>query len=363
MAEAGDMRRISIPFAAGVGTAAIFVRLLPALGSPAFGTVSLLGISFLLILLHRKESRTWLFPILFFLTGLFCFQMSGDVPWGEGPLFSAAAKCCEAFRREIDAVPFADKECGALLRALLTGDRSHLSQSTVASFRSSGASHILALSGLHLGAIYLILHRLLSFLGNRPAAKGARAALTVIISAFYTIMTGASASTTRAFLFILFREISALTPGRRTQSGRILLGCLTLQLALTPGVIGSISFQMSYLAMCGIIFLYPRMKEWYPESEKKGAAHDPMRWIWNAAAMSISCQAFTAPLAWYRFHTFPKYFILTNLLSLPLTSAIMALSVLTVTLHAMGICPALLVQADELCIKLLLKTLEIISEI
>ena len=85
------------------------------------------------------------------------------------------------------------------------------------------------------------------------------------------------------------------------------------------------------------------------------------RKIWNAAALTLSCQAFTAPLAWLRFGTFPKYFLLTNLIALPLSGAGMVLSVATLTLSALGCCPALLIEINDALIQALLRTLDIIS--
>lgn len=86
-----------------------------------------------------------------------------------------------------------------------------------------------------------------------------------------------------------------------------------------------------------------------------------MKRIWDAAALSISCQLFTAPLAWYRFHSFPRYFLLTNILALPLSTATMALSVAAIALSAAGICPEVLVQAVEWCAGTLLSVLETVS--
>ena len=88
-----------------------------------------------------------------------------------------------------------------------------------------------------------------------------------------------------------------------------------------------------------------------------------MRKIWEGAALSISCQAFTAPLVWYRFHTFPKYFIITNLTALPLTSAVMVLSVTTIALSGLGICPELLILLDDKAVQLLIGCLWIISSL
>ena len=77
--------------------------------------------------------------------------------------------------------------------------------------------------------------------------------------------------------------------------------------------------------------------------------------------MSISCQVFTAPVAYIHFGTFPQYFLLANLIALPLTSVMISLAVLLVILHCAGICPAFLVSASETVIHALIRSMEIIS--
>ena len=220
-------------------------------------------------------------------------------------------------------------------------------------FRSSGAAHLLALSGLHLGVIYLILSRLLSPLGNSRAARALRSAVTVGLCGIYTLATGAGPSIVRAFLFISTGECAKLLRMRRITPAGTLSLALTVQLALRPGLISSAGFQMSYLAMLGIVALYPRLEAWYPP----GSRHDPMRRIWKAAALSVSCQLFTAPVAWWHFRTFPRYFLMANLLGLPLTEAVIVTAVATLLLQAAGICPGALprlcgtlVQALEFCL-------------
>lgn len=85
------------------------------------------------------------------------------------------------------------------------------------------------------------------------------------------------------------------------------------------------------------------------------------RKIWDAAALTISCQVFTGPLAWWKFGTFPKYFLLTNLLSLPLTSAVMLLSVSTSVLFTIGICPDFLISLTDSSASLLFFIMKVIS--
>ena len=174
-------------------------------------------------------------------------------------------------------------------------------------------------------------------------------------------MTGAGASTVRAFLYILIKEAASLSPGRKADPVRVLLASLFVQLTLKPQVISQTGFQLSYLAMMGLAVVFPALKAWYPPPECESDRRDPMRGLWNAAALSISSQLFTAPLVWLRFRSFPRYFLITNTVALPMCSAAMAVSVITVGLSAAGACPQLLVKLDDRLILLLVRTLETIS--
>ena len=298
------------------------------------------------------------FPLTFLLLGLFCAANAALIPgtFGSG-LSEMASGGASALRRLIGEVPFRGHDTAPLLSALLTGDRSGLSHELTGVFRKSGASHLLALSGLHIGIIYLILTKLTSVLGRSPASRHIRFWLITAAAGYFTFMTGASPSIVRAFLFILINEILRLT-GRPRKASRVLCLALLVQLVLEPEVISSLGFQLSYLAMGGILLVYPVMEEWYPEGPKS-----IMRGIWKSAALTISCQVFTAPLVWFRFHVFPKYFLLTNLLALPLTTVLMTSSVITLALSAAGMCPDILVRGTDYVCGLLIRVLETVSSL
>lgn len=351
MNEAMDLRWISIPFAAGVA-AGSFLPWQSGIAALA------LTASLILFLLEGKNGNPWL-PAAFLMAGVFCATVSTAYSSPAVSGWEPAVRAEEALRRVIEEIPFRDGESNALLEALLSGNRGKLERETVIAFRDAGASHILALSGLHLGVIHLVIRKTFIIFGNSIRAGLFRAVTISALAAFYTVMTGASPSTVRALFFIFLSEWSSVSPGRKGSPERSLLLALTLQLALSPSSIKSLSFQMSYLAMCGIIFLLPRLSAWYPAHED--GRPDPVRKIWEAAALSISCQAFTSPLAWIRFHTFPKYFLLTNLLALPLTGMTMMLSVVVVVLSSAGICPDLLVAADGFLLEALVWLLTEIS--
>lgn len=275
----------------------------------------------------------------------------------SGEIWSPLRVLCENFKSLIDSLPFKDRENNALVRALLTGDRSGLSPETGRAFRDSGAAHILALSGLHLGIIYGIVTKCFVILGNSPAAVKTRSVLTIAATGTYCFMVGAGPSISRAFLFILLRELAVIL-GRTASLRDTLCGAFVLQVCLNAEAVRSVSFQLSYLAIVGIAYIYPLLRDFWPSG---GVRRSPLRRVWNSAAVSIACQATTGPLAWLRFGTFPKYFILTNLISLPLTGLLIPAALFTSFLHALGICPGIVFRVTELLADALRGSLEIIA--
>ncbi len=266
-----------------------------------------------------------------------------------------------AMQRSIDSLPFSNSDCNALAKALLTGDRSDVPGTVLTAFRDSGASHILALSGLHLGIIYGIITFVTSIIGNSRRAKCIRALISISVCGFYTLSTGAGPSIVRAFLFILLAEISRLT-FRRTGTAQFLYASLIIQLAISPLSIRSAGFQLSYAAMAGIAFILPKLQGIWPGSIYRDRR--PIRWVrkvWNTAALSISCQMTTAPLAYLHFGTFPSNFLICNLIALPLTGIIIPASIITLLLHSLGICPDFAIHITERLISALIYSLEIIA--
>ena len=368
MKDSGEIVGIGMMFAAGVAAGAVLAEYIKAfpLAIPCCLSMTIPTLSVVIFLKSSgKKPNRFAFLSLFFITGLFCSVNSiigYGIPIPQGYLARVANIKGEQLKNLIDNIPYSSSGTGPLVKALLTGDRSGLDKATVNIFRTSGASHILALSGLHLGILYLILARLTAPLGNSPRAKRMRFLLTIGAAGFYTLMTGASPSIVRAFLYITIGETARLI-GRERNPANILLTALTIQLALKPEVITTLGFQLSYLAMAGITFIYPWMEKMYPEGDGFAGRIDPMRKLWKGAVLSFSCQIFTSPLAWYRFHTFPKYFLITNLTALPLTSAVMVLSVTTIALSGAGICPDILINLNDKAVSLLVECLGVISSL
>ncbi|MCQ2153886.1 MAG: ComEC/Rec2 family competence protein [Bacteroidales bacterium] len=268
----------------------------------------------------------------------------------------------ERLRRAIYGCGLEGAETPALLAALLTGDRSGLSRSTVAAFRASGAAHILALSGLHLGVLYVVISKICGTLGRSRAAGVVRSVLCSGACLWYALATGASPSIIRAFLFISLRETSSHFPERSAGPLSIYCTSMFLQILATPSVIRSAAFELSYLAVLGIITVYPRLDSWY---DALGKARGPLRRIWSIAALSISCQLFTAPLSWALFGNFPVHFLITNLIALPLTEALTVTALLLLTLSALpiqaGAVHEVLTKAVDLLAAALLDAIKVIA--
>ena len=353
MAEAGSIAAISIPFVTGAALAALLPRDWPYL-YPAGAVCSVLAAVFVCVILAR--STHWgVSCCLYFALGALCRIGAQICAPPQGPdLFAPEL---ESLCGIIDGIPWSDDGAPALVKALLTGRRDSLDRDTITAFRRSGASHILALSGLHLGILYGILSGMLKVIGKSRAAYTVRCVVVIGAAGFYTVMTGASPSLVRAFLFIVMNEASRMLSGRERKPVRVLLAAATLQVAFSPLSIDSIAFQLSYLAMIGIILINPWIDRIYPQVQ----GPSPMRRIWSAVSVTLSCQVTTAPLVWVKFGTFPRYFLLTNLLALPLTELLMFCAVGTVTLSGIGICPPVCVHITEKLAAALELCLEIIS--
>lgn len=287
-----------------------------------------------------------------FALGWFCYTNSCLIPVQakEYDLPNAALGYLQA---RIRAIPFSNPETAHLAEALLSGNRSLLGKDTITAFRVSGASHVLALSGLHLGLIASTVSKLLGLMGNNRHILRLRSFIVISFSAIYTMMCGESPSLVRALIFICIREISHNRKDLGAGSVDALCVAAFIQLAIDPASINSIAFQLSYLAMCGIFLLHPVLKSFYPEG--KGI----MGRIWESMSLSLSCQVFTAPLVWKTFGSLPHHFLLTNLIALPLVELFIVLCLICIS--APEIIPGPIVSFCELIGNLLLKSMQIIS--
>ena len=369
MVEGKESAAFAMPFCAGTVTGVLLSDgpvsglELPVISVSAALAAVCLSLSAILVSDPSSPASSLLRCCAVFFAGIFCafsHSLSSGEDFGPGVMTMAANESAAWLKNVIENFPFSNPDCNALASALVTGDRRMLSDGITESFRITGASHLLALSGMHLSIIYMVMAKPFALLRRKLAMNLLRFAVIVSSTLFYTLMTGASPSTVRALIFIVMSEAAVLS-GRKRKPVTALCTAFTVQCALSPWVIRSASFQLSYLAVCGIIFLYPKMTAWFPDDRGNGRIDRLMKKIWDSAALTISCQIFTAPAVWYHFGTFPPYFLISNLIAIPLSSLIINLSIPVIILEAAGICPEFLIRADEAAIKALCGSLEIVS--
>ena len=371
-----DIAGITIPFVAGVA-AVIFsggiLLVRPGLTSISAYAIVLVAVCLLLHPVHHRFKPAHIrvmTGLCLMACGVLCGISSEMISIGKlpgGSFIKSLESSGAAMSNAIDAVNFRSPVTNAIIKALIIGDKTDIPPHITEAFRESGASHILALSGLHLGIIYGIIVKLSSFIGNSPSARLFRSVMTISTCGIYTLAVGAGPSIVRAFLFILLGE-TALITGRFRSACSILMASLLIHLVIAPDSLSEISFQLSYAAMTGIAFIFPTLRSLWPETAGNQAGRPgdkrphPIRWIWETAALSISCQITTGPLAYIYFGTFPTHFLLTNLIALPLIGLIIPSALATLCLSTLGICPEIVSRATEVLVTTLSEALEIISE-
>ena len=364
-----DIAGMALPFAAGVAASVWAGEIIcfQPLFSSATASLTLLCSFLLLVHPNRRNFdpitlQTVIF-ILFVSCGILCgiraHIVTVYIPVKDS-IITWIRHMGTATAEAIDGIGFRDSDTNAMIKALIIGDRSDIPSHITEAFRTSGASHILALSGLHLGIIYGIIGKALSVLGNTVAAQRSRTLITVMSCGLYTIATGAGASITRAFIFILLGE-SAKATGRHSSLGSILMASMLIHLTIDPMIIKDVGFQRSYAAMAGIAFIFPHLRDFWHQDTEAASGYRPMKRIWETVAMSVSCQLTTGPLAYFYFRSFPVNFLLTNLISLPLTALIIPAALLTLVLECYGICPEILLRATEMLVTALSAALKVIS--
>ena len=239
---------------------------------------------------------------------------------GTPPLRTLPARLRWKFSAAVDsAMPSEDMaRIRAVVKALAYGYQDEIPPGIEESFRQSGAIHLLALSGMHLGLLYGLLLKLLALVGNSPTAKRIRS--TVIIAALwaFTIFTGCGVSILRAAVMFSIYEAGVLAGRRRNGLNALSLSAIIITIA-DPSAPSGISFQLSYAAMTAIFLIFPHLRAIVKTRNRISGR------IADACAMTIACQATTAPIILLHFGTFAFYSLLANLLCSPIVSIAMLL--------------------------------------
>lgn len=218
----------------------------------------------------------------------------------------------------------------AVAAALLLGHTEGLDPELRKDYANTGATHILSVSGMHVGVIYMFLEFLLGFMNRKRVLRIAKAVLLLVCIWSYAMITGLSPSVLRSAA-MLSLPIIGRSMDRPVGMMNVIAASLIGIVAAEPGLLADVGFQLSYFAVGGIVLFYKPIYDlhvttsWLPDK------------VWSIIAVSIAAQLATVPLTLYLFHRFPNYFILTNILVVPLSGLIIYAGIIVL---ATGMVPA-----------------------
>jgi len=211
------------------------------------------------------------------------------------------------------------KDLLAVVSALILGTRSELDKQLIKDYTQCGIVHILAVSGLHVGLIYV------AFLFLLNPFKKFLPKIVFVLSVigflwFYAILTGLSPSVVRASAMCTFIVI-ATTYNLKITNFNLLASVAFFMILFDASIWKQLGFQLSFAAVWSIFAFKPildfgnKFKNWF------------IRNIYKAAALSFVAQLATFPLCSYYFGTFPSYFLLANLIAVPLSTLLTYLGI------------------------------------
>jgi competence protein ComEC len=200
--------------------------------------------------------------------------------------------------------------------ALVVGVTDGIDNDLQNAYAASGAMHVLAVSGLHVGIIYAIILFLLKPLHRYSWSRWFIAGISLLFLWSFAFVTGLSPSVLRAVTMFSFIAI-ARPLGWRTNIYNTLAGSAFVLLLYNPFLVMSVGFQLSYLAVLGIVYLQRPLYNLWEIDNRAGD------WIWQITCVSIAAQVATFSLGLLYFHQFPVYFLVSNLFVIPLSTLVL----------------------------------------
>lgn len=243
--------------------------------------------------------------------------------------FSQRARVCQQKVVEVYRSWGLDEEVQAVIAALTIGDKSDLSTDLKNVYSAAGASHVLALSGLHVGILsgflFLVFYPLTYW---KRYGRMVRMLLVVTLLWGFAFISGLSSSVMRAVvMFSLYAFASCCSEERFSGIHSLALAAF-LMLLYNPFFLFDLSFQLSFAAVASILAFYPLCTRGVVIQNRL------LRYLFNLLCLSVSAQVGTLPFVLLYFGTFPTYFLLANLIVSPLAACILVLTLMALALSS-----------------------------
>lgn len=229
----------------------------------------------------------------------------------ERALSSIRKKVLSVLRRNISK----EKERG-LAEALLIGYKDDLDKNLIQSYTNTGVVHVIAISGLHLGLIYWVLIQILRPFNKQKMLRWMSPVIIIAGLWIFSLVAGAQPSVLRsAVMFTCI--VLAKSFARKTSIYNSLAFSAFVLLCVNPYWLWDVGFQLSYAAVLSIVIFMKPVYNWFYIKNKV------VDFAWKLTAVTIAAQLLTTPLSIFHFHQFPIYFLLTNIVAVPLSSVIL----------------------------------------
>lgn len=202
--------------------------------------------------------------------------------------------------------------------ALILGYKNDIDAQLKSDYSNAGVMHVLAVSGLHVGIIYMVFNFLFRFLERFKYGLFFKPLIILLIIWGYTLITGLSPSVLRAAIMFSLIVLAKLI-NRNNNIFNTLAASAFILLLYNPYYILDVGFQLSYIAVIGIVIIQPWISSFFKPK------NTVVNYFWELTSVSLAAQIITFPIGLFYFHQFPNYFLLANLLVIPLALIILYL--------------------------------------
>jgi competence protein ComEC len=242
----------------------------------------------------------------------------------------------------------------AVASTLILGYKADLSSDILQAYSKTGTVHVLSVSGAHVAIIYILLTLAFGFLDRHKFGKLLKAVIMITMIWYYSLLSGFSPAVCRAAVMISM-VIIGKTFNRYINTLNILAISAFLLLLYDPFFIADVGFQLSYLAVFGLIVFQPVVYKWLVIKNKWADK------LWALCSVSIAAQVVTFPLSAFYFHQFPVYFLISNLFIMVPTAVIMYAGLLFLLLPQIPVVSSTIAYILEKSIVFMNKGLEVIE--